>query len=307
MPAGIPVFTSTIADGLKLTLDQIVDDNLSNYKSKLLMPKWMGQSNMEDNYEDDLEMAGPGLAAEKSEGAEMQAGGIQEGALTRYNARTFALKLVVTEEAVEDSKYPAIIQAASRLPRAMYKTVDIDATNIWQRATNTAYVGGDGQPLASATHTLPGGGTFSNLMAVPMSPSRIAVATAATQYRKMPGHDGIIEGYEPNMSVCPMEQWYIWEGLNKSEKDPTPGAFNEINVVKQTLGMSTVPIKYWTSSSTNWALLSDEVDNGFKWKWRKKPSTRSWVDNDQLLMKYGIYARWARGWSDARACLFVNA
>jgi hypothetical protein len=305
MPAGIPVFTSTIADGLKLTLDEVVDDNLTDYKKKLLMPKWMKQSNMEDNYEDDLEMAGPGLAAEKAEGAEMQAGGIQQGALTRYIARTFALKLIVTEEAAEDSKYPAIIQAAARLPRAMYKTVDIDATNIWQRATNALYTGGDGVPLASASHTLPGGGTFSNLMAVPMSPSRIAVATARTQMSKFPGHDGIIEGVEPVANVCPQEQWYIWDGLNMSEKDPTPGAFNEINVVKK-MNLETIPIKYWTSSTTNWALLSD-CDNGFKWKWRKKPNTRSWVDNDQLLLKYGIYARWARGWTDARCCLFVNA
>lgn len=305
MPAGIPVFTSTIADGLKLTLDKVVDDELSNSKSKLIMPQWMAQSNMEDNFEDDLEMAGPGLAAEKSEGAEMQAGGIQQGALTRYIARTFALKLVVTEEAAEDSKYPAIIQAGARLPRALYKTVDIDATNIWQRATNVLYVGGDGFPLASATHTLPGGGSFSNLMAVPMSPSRIAVATATTQLRKMPGHDGQIEGYEPKKAVCPMEQWYIWDGLTMSQKDPTPGAFNEINVVKN-LNIETVPIKYWTSSATNWALLSD-IDNGLKWKWRKKPNTRSWVDNDQLLLKYGIFARWARGWSDPRCCLFVNA
>lgn len=305
MPQGIPVFTSTIVDGLKLTLDEVVDDDLTNYKKKLLMPKWMKQTGMEDNFEDDLEMGGPGLAAEKAEGAEMQAGGIQEGALTRYIARTFALKMVCTEEAVEDSKYPQIIQAAARLPRAMYKTVDIDATNIWQRATNTLYVGGDGQPLASASHTIPGGGTFSNLMAVPMSPSRIAVATATTQMRKFPGHDGTIEGAEPKGSVCPEEQWYIWEGLNKSEKDPTPGAFNEINVVKD-LGLKTIPIKYWTSSTTNWALLSD-VDNGFKWRWRKKPTTRSWVDNDQMLFKYGISARWARGWTDPRCCLFVNA
>src|SRR6188768_544301 len=178
MPSGIPVFTSTISDGLKLTLDEVVDDNLTTYKSKLIMPKWMKQSNMEDNYEDDLEMAGPGLAAEKSEGAEMQAGSIQAGA---------------------------------RLPRAMYKTVDIDATTLLQRAVNPLYTGGDGVSLANIAHPLPGGGVFSNLMTTPMSPSRIAVATATTQMRKFPGHDGTIEGVEPVANLCPEEQWYIWD------------------------------------------------------------------------------------------------
>lgn len=303
--AGIPVFTSTIADGLKLTLDDVVDDNLTNYRAKAVFPKWMNVTGMQDNFEDDLEMGGPGLAAEKSEGAEMQAGGIQEGALTRYIARTFALKLVITEEAVEDNKYPAIIQAGARLPRAMYKTADIDATNVLARATNTSYTGGDGQPLASASHTLPQGGTFSNLMATPMSPSRIAVATATTQMRKWPGHDGITEGAEPKCAIYPEEQWYIWDGLRMSDKNPESGNFNEINVV-QKLGLDGVPVKYWTNTTTNWGLISD-VDNGFKWKWRRKPRTRDWVDNDQEVMKYGISARWARGWSDPRAILFVNA
>ena len=303
--AGTPVFTATIADGLKLTLDQTVDDSLSNYKSKAVFPKWMTQSNMDDNYEDDLEMGGPGLAAEKSEGAEMMAGGIQEGVLTRYTARTFALKLIITEEAVEDNKYPAIIQAASRLGRALWKTADIDCTSLLAFATSTAAPIGDGQPLASASHTIPSGGTFSNLMAVPMSPGRIAVATAVSQMRKIPGHDGIIEGVEPVKAICPQEQWYIWDGLNMSEKAPEPGAFNEINVV-QKLGLETVPVKYWTNTTTNWGLISD-CDNGFKFKWRRKPRNRSWVDNDQELMKYGISARWAKGVSDPRCILFVNS
>lgn len=303
---GIPVFTSTIADSLKLTLESVVDDSLTNYKTKAVFPQYMAQSSMEDNFEDDLEMGGPGLAAEKSEGAEMQAGGITEGALTRYIARTFALKLVITEEAVEDCKYPAIIQAAGRLGRALYKTLDIDCVNILQRAVNASYVGGDGQSLASLTHTLPSGGTFSNLMAVPMSPSRVAVTTAVSQMRKYPGHDGIIEGVEPVAVLHPQEQWAVWLGIINSVKAPEPGAFNEVNVVNQNLDIKPVPIKYWTSTTTNWALQSD-ADNGLKLKWRRKPRQRSWVDNDQELMKYGTSARWARGWSDPRCVLFVNA
>ena len=72
------------------------------------------------------------------------------------------------------------------------------------------------------------------------------------------------------------------------------------------LGLEGVPVKYWTNTTTNWGLIS-AVDNGFKFKWRRKPRSRSWVDNDQEIMKYGISARWARGWSDPRCILFVNA
>ncbi len=298
------VFTSVISDGLKLTLNKTVDDSLTTFKAKALFTKWLGVGNMDDNFVDDLEMGGPGLAAEKPEGSELVAGTIREGTLTRYMSRTFGLKILISEEAIEDNKYPAILNAAGRLGRAMYKTIDYDTTNLLARATNTSYTFGDGQPLASASHTLPGGGTFSNL-GTPISPSRIAMANLTTQMRQVPGHDGLIEGVEPETVVCPQAQWYVWEGLMKSEKAPEPGAFNEINVVKD-LGMKLVPNKYWTNTTTNWAVISD-ADNGVKFLWRRKPRQESWVDHDQGIMKYGVTARWSRGMSDPRGIFFVNA
>lgn len=298
------VFTSVISDALKLTLSNTVDDSLTTFKSKALYSKWLDVGNMDDNFVDDLEMGGPGLAAEKPEGSELVAGTIREGALTRYLSRTFGLKILISEEAIEDNKYPAVLSAAARLGRAMYKTIDYDTTNLLARATNTSYTFGDGQPLASATHTLPGGGTFSNL-GTPISPSRIAMANLTTQMRLVPGHDGLIEGCEPKIVVCPQAQWYVWEGLMKSEKAPEAGAFNEINVVKE-LGMTLMPNKYWSNTTTNWAVISD-ADNGLKFLWRRKPRQESWVDHDQGIMKYGVTARWSRGMSDARGIFFVNA
>lgn len=301
------IFTSTIANALKETLDEIVDDDLDNFKEKAVFTKWMDIKSMSDNYEDDLETGGPGFAVEKTEGEEMALGGISEGTLTRYIARTFALKLIITEEAIEDRKYPKVLEAAKRLNRTMWKTADLDSTNVLARMFNPLYTLGDGQPLCSTAHTLPQGGTFSNVMTVPMSPSRVAMSILTSQMRKLPGHDGTIEGYEPRKVLCPMEQWYIWKGLVMSEKAPEPGAFNEINVVRDLFNDDDViPIKYWTNTSTNWAILTD-ADQRPNFRWRRKPRSRTWVDNDQELMKYGISARWARGASDARGIMGVQA
>lgn len=300
------VFTGTIANTLKATLETIVDDKLDNIDKNALMHQWLDVKGMEDNWEDDLESGGPGLASEKPEGAEMSTGTIREGYITRYNARTFALKLIISEEAMEDKKYPAILKAARRLKRAMWKTADIDATNMLVRGFNTSFTGGDGQPLWSNAHTLPNGGTFSNVMATPLSPSRAAVIVATSQIRKYPGHDGITEGYEPRVVVCPTEQWATWEGLIGSKMDPTAGAFNEINVVNQTLNLRAVPNKYWSNTTTNWAMLTDAED-GLNFRWRRRPASRDWIDEDQMLLKYGISARWARGWSDPRCTLGVQS
>lgn len=299
------IFTSTIANSLKLTLDNVIDDDLDGYEKKAMFTKWCDVGSMEDNWVDDLEMGGPGLASEKPEGSEMTVGAIQEGFITRYLARTFAQKLIITEEAIEDRKYPQVLEAARRLKRSMWKTADIDATLMLVRATNSSFVFGDGQSLASTTHTLPAGGTFSNMMTVAASPSRIAVAQLVSQIKKLPGHDSITEGYMTKCVLCPVEQWYVWEGLTKSTKAPEPGAFNEINVVN---GMfeDVYPLPFWNNTSTNWAVGTD-VENGMNFKWRRKPRSRTWVDNDQELMKYGISARWARGVSDFRSLMFVNA
>src|SRR6478736_4993880 len=300
------IFTSTIFNSVKLTLDQIVDDDTENAESTLVCKKWLKTETQEDYYEDDLEMGGPGLASEVSEGQEIEVGAIREGYITRYIARKFGLKLIVTDEAVEDNKYPEILKLGKRLSRALYKTVDIDMTNMLVRAANTSYTGGDGVALASASHTLPNGGTFSNTFATPMAPSRIAVGAAVSLMRKFPGHDGVTEGVEPKKIVHPTEQWMAWSGILNSSLAPEPGNFAEINAVKRDLNIEAVPVKYWSNTTTNWGIITD-AENGLKMKWRRKPRKNSWVENDNETMKYSITARWSRGWSDPRGFFFSNA
>jgi hypothetical protein len=300
------VFTSTIANSLKRTLEKVVDDEMSSAKKKLVMPKFCDETSMEDNYVDFLEMGGPGLASEKAEGSEMALGTIKEGVLTRFISRTFALRLIITQEALEDKKYDETINAAERLARSMWKSVDYDAANILIRAFNASFVIGDGLPFISNAHTLPNGGTFSNQMAVPMSPSRQAIQIATTQLRKYPGHDGLIEGYRPQCIVAPVDQEFVWKGVLRSEYAPEPGAYNEINVINRDYDIDLVLNQFWTNTTTNWIVLTDAED-GIKWLWRVKPKGSSWVNNDNQVMLFGMRARWARGPVDPRCALGVAA
>lgn len=299
------IFTSTVADALKETLDEIVDDPHDGFEKNALIGDWAMVKTQSDYWEDDLEMAGPGLASARAEGSEISLGSIKEGYKKRYIPRNFGLRLVITQEAMEDNKYPEAIKLGKRLKRAIWKTVDVDSTNMLVRATNASYVGGDGVALASASHTLPHGGTFSNLMSTAMSPSRAAVIIATTDIRTFAGHDGTVEGAQPKCVVCPMDQWAVWEGLTKSTRAPEAGQFNEINVVNR-LNLDVVPNKYWNNTTTNWGIVTD-ADNGLQFRWRVRPESRTWVDNDNLVMKYAIRARWAHGWSDARGFYFSAA
>lgn len=299
------VFTGTVFHTLKETLDEVILDPKYG-ESELYCTKWLDKKTMTDNYEDDLGIAGPGLASETAEGTSIPAGTITEDYVTRYLSRKFTLKVMVTEETVEDCKYDKVIDMGRHLRRAMYKTKDIDMTNLLVRATNASYVGGDGVALASTAHTLANGGTFSNMFAVAQAPSRLAIINATSQIRKYPGHDGITEGYEPKKIVCPTEQWAIWAEILKSTHAPEAGQFNAINVVNSMLDLTAVAIPYWDNTSTNWGIITD-APNGLNYRDRRKIRTRSWVDNDQEVMNHAISARWSRGWSDPRGFFFSEA
>lgn len=299
------VFTSTIAHQLQETLDGIITDETDGVKQGQYFRKWADTDSMSGAYVDFLEVSGPGLVQEKPEGTEMLPGTLREGAMTRAIARTWALRMSITEEAMEDGKYKEAIKLARRLKRALFKTQDIDMTNILVRGWNTAYVGGDAQPLFSTSHTLPDGGTFSNTMTSPaMAASRSAVIVARANVRKLPSQDGIIEGYMLKGVVAPVDQEGIWEGILGSEKVPESD-FNEINVVKG-MGLKLVVIPYWSNTATNYAYWTD-CEGGPTFYSRREARTRTWVTESQEVMHHGISARWARIWTNARSMYGVQA
>lgn len=297
------VTTSAVYRSLKDTLDNIVNDDLGGAKAEMAMPKYFEVESMDDAYVDDLEMAGPGYLTEKPEGQDATVGTIQEGFVTRYIARTFGMKLLITEETLEDEKYDQVIQAGRRLNYSAIKTQEQDGANVLNRATNTSYVGGDGQPLASASHPLPGGGTYSNTLSTAFAPSRAALIVVTTNLMKMVGPSGIPEGYKGSKIVCPAEQWAAWEGIIGSKNVPESNN-NEINVANR-MGLSIVPVIFWTSA-TNW-LIKTDAPQGLTWKWRRKLRNRTWVDNDAEVMKYSVSYRSTRGWTNPRGVYFSNA
>lgn len=296
------IITSNVYKSLKAILDNILTDPVDSGKGDLIYPKYMEIKSMSDNYEIDQEVAGTLLLQEKAEGAVATVGSIQEGYEKRYIARTYALHLHIAEEAIEDTKYDKYINAAKRLTRSAYKTQDYDATNVIIRSTSSSYTGGDGVALASASHTLPYGGTWSNIADTYQTPSRAALIAAITKVGKYPSQNGLTEGYEVKKIVCPLAQWAVWEGIVKSAQVPESNA-NELNVVGpkgSQSGIEVVPIKYLdAATTTEWGIITS-AENGLQWRNRRKLRSRTWVDNDAEVMKYGVSYRSTNGWSDAR-------
>ena len=302
------VFTGSIGQSLKRTLDNIIDDPHDGLDSKNFAQykRFCEESMMADNYVDDLEMGGPGLLSAKPEGQEIAVGNLSEGAKTRYIATTYAMKMIVSKEALEDEKYTDVIRAGRRLKRSAVQTTDITATNMLVNGFDTAFPGGDGLPLWSASHTLPDGGTFSNLAAAPAAPSVSALVPIISQIKKMVGHDGIAQGYQAVRILSPTEQWGDWVEILKSSMEPVTNNFATINVIKSEESLSNASLKFWDNTTSSWAVQTD-VDNGLQVKWRRKPESESWVDNGGQNLLYSVSMRFDTGWSDPRCSVGVNA
>lgn len=301
------IFTSTVALNLKETLEEIITDQLDGVEADLDYTKWMKNRPMSDNFEDDQEYSGGGLMAETPEGTEIPALSLTEGYTKRYTARKFTARYIVTEEAMDDSKYPKVIQAVKRLKRAGFKTKDIDATNVLVRATNSSFPGPDGVALASSSHPLATGGSFSNTLATPMAPSTTSWNNAIAQLDQMVDHDGLIEGYKAVAVLHPVQQRGLWTVLLNSTMDPEFGNFAAVNVIKKyDNDVKRVQLKYWTNTTTNWAIQTD-CDNGFQFRDRKKFTSKTWIEYNQELMNYSLSGRWDVGFSDPRCVLFSNS
>src|SRR5687768_16801475 len=283
-----PVFTSQLAHMMRETLEGLEKDEYA--KSKRVFPRWCPETKMTHAYEDILEIVGPGLLAEKPEGTEIPLGGIREDILHRFRPTTFALKIIITEEADEDCKYPEAIDAGKYLINAAYKTQDYKTSLMLTRGFDTAYPTGNGQPVWSASQPLADGGTFSNLFATPMSPSRLAVTTARTMAAQMPDRDGTVGQVMLKKIVFPEAQWDTWVVVTKSKYAPEAGEFNAINVVESEMNLELVPNRFWQNTTTNYGFLTD-AEGGFKYRSRRALKSRTWIDNDNQVMKYGVSLR----------------
>ena len=301
------VFQSTIANQLKDTLDGVETDGSDGLEAKAVYKKFVDVGNMPDAYLDDLEMGGPQLMSVKEEGTEIQAMGLNEGNIKRYIPRVLAGKLIITQEAMEDGKYPESIDMAKHLKRSAVQTIEYDWGIFLGRATSSNQLGADGVAWASTAHTLPNGGTFSNMLGTAAALSTIALSNAFAQLMQMPGYNGLISPVMPKCVVYPVQLWGTAAKIKGSSNDPEPNNFSAINVIKNDYGdLDWIPEPFWTATTTKWFVRTDAA-KGLRHLWKRKYSTRTWVDNDNQVMKHAATQRYAIGHTNARGALFSDS
>ncbi len=252
----------------------------------------------ERSFEEETKLSGFSAAPVKNEGAAIAYDNAQEAWTARYNHETIALGFSITEEAIEDNLYDSLSARYTKaLARAMAYTKQTKAAAILNNGFDTDYVGGDGQPLFSASHPLVGGGTNSNIPSTPADLNETSLEAAVIQIAAWTDERGLLIAAKPKKLVVPPSLMFVATRLLETELRVST-ADNDINAIKSN---GSIPegytVNHFLTDPDAWFLTTD-VPNGLKHFVRTPMAQSMDGDFDTGNVRYKARERYSFGWSD---------
>ena len=259
-------------------------------------------------FEEEVLFTGFGSAPVKSEGAAVQYDNAQEGYVSRYTNETVALAFAITEEAMEDNLYDTFAKVRARgLARAMANTKQVKAADVFNNGFSTAYLGGDGAALFSASHPTVGNGNQSNTLgATDLSES--SLESALITISKAKDDRGILIGLQAVSLHVPSDLIYTADKILNSTLSTTTATnsttgvtnVNDINALRN---QGVLPKGFFVNrrfTDTNAWFLKTDCPNGTKMFVRSPLQTKMEPDFDTGNLRFKGRERYSFGWSDWR-------
>lgn len=287
--------------GLKKDLDEVFDVHFGGqgdqYKEVFKV------DDMDDAYEDDVQIQMPDEIAEASEGGMYPRVEIENVRSKRYLASTHKAEIKITQEALEDLKYKKMFDAAEGLAIAMHRTVERKGASFFYLGF-TSEQSPDGVSVFNDSHSL------NNVLAGAKFTAGDNKGTGAlnatnlkagrTQMKRTPDEHGSPAPYYPDQLIVTPD--LEWTGLQLVQSIQEPGtANNDKNVAAR--GLKLVVLDYLMEAPTNdttmWFLRDSKMAKN-KFRWRLKPEkevVREEATGDYL---YRVRFRIVRGCSDWR-------
>lgn len=251
-------------------------------------------------FEEDVGISSFGLAAAKPEGSPIQYDSERQAFITRYNHVVYALGFIITREIMEDDQYSVVGQRkAQGLAFSMRQTKEIVAANVYNRAFNNSYLGGDGKELLATDHPLFAGGTFSNELATAADLSEAALEQAHIDIAGFVNDRGLLIAVKPKTLIIPRQ--LMFEAKRILAPDGRPGTdTNDVNAMKAMGLVPEVVVNHYLTDADAWFLRTN-VAHGLKHWERRADSFDMDNDFDTENAKYKATARYSFGWTDPRA------
>ncbi len=256
-------------------------------------------------FEEDVGVSGFGLAVVKPEGAPIQYDSERQAFITRYTHLVYALGFIITREMVDDDQYDIVGQRkAQGLAFSMRQTKEIVAANVYNRAFNASYEGGDGVSLVACgattdtSHPLFAGGTATNGPSTAVDLSEAALEQAHIDIAGFTNDRGLLIAVRPKTLIIPRQ--LMFEAKRIVAPDGRPGTdTNDVNAMK---AMGMVPetvVNHYLTDADAWFLRTD-APHGMKHWERNADSFDMDNDFDTENAKFKARARYSFGWTDWR-------
>lgn len=251
--------------------------------------------------EEDFEVTGFGLAPVKSQGGGVSYDSETQGTVSTFTHVTHGLGYICTREEIEDNLYDVVSKRrAAALAFAINQTIENICSNVYNRASNASYMGGDGVELISASHPC-SNGNQSNILSTSAQLSEAALEDMLVQIMGATNSKGMKISLMGKSLIVPRQLWFEANRILKSTLQYDTGN-NAINAIKATNALPEgIKVNHYLSDANNWFVRTNVPGmTGMKMYWRRKPDfTR---DNDfnteNALAKSTM--RLSVGWSDFR-------
>lgn len=252
------------------------------------------------NFEEDVGTSGFGLAVIKPEGAAVTFDTERQAFINRYTHLVYALGFVITREAYEDDQYDVVgARKAQALAFSMRQTKEIVAANVYNRAFNASYTGGDGKQLLASDHPNFSGGSWSNILSTAADLSEAALEQACIDIAGFTNDRGLQIKVLPKTLILPRQ--LMFEAKRILGSDGRVGvANNDLNALKQLGLIPEVVTNHYLTDTDAWFIRTD-VRNGMKHFERRADEFKMDEDWDTENAKYKATARYSFGWTDPRA------
>ena len=252
----------------------------------------------ERSFEEETKLSGFSAAPVKNEGSAIAYDNAQEAWTARYNHETIALGFSLTEEAIEDNLYDSLSGRYTKaLARGMAYTKQVKAAAVLNNGFTAGDVGGDGQPLFSASHPLVSGGTNSNIPSTPADLNETSLEAAVIQIAAWTDERGLLIAAKPKKLIVPPALQFVATRLLETELR-VGTTDNDINALKNN---GSIPdgytINHFLTDTNGWFLTTD-VPNGMKHFIRTPLSNSMDGDFDTGNVRYKARERYSFGWSD---------
>lgn len=249
-------------------------------------------------YEELVEQTGFGLAPVKAEGSSTAYDSHAQGITARGTNVAYSLGYIVTREELADNQYESVAsERAQSLAFSMATTRNIVGANVYNRFTNTSYLGGDGSALGVTDHASLSGNQ-SNILATAADLSEASLEDLTIQIMDAKNAKGLQIALKPKCLIIPTALSYEAERILKSV-GRVSSADNDINALRSMGAVPEVVVNNYLTDSDQWFVRTN-APNGMIWFDREAVEFTNDSDYDTDNIKHKAYMRFVPFWGDWR-------